>query len=327
MDYDAAPPSTDEAQHPPAVFATLPGQADECGESECGNVIGAEACSHAEHNPEDHDLRLFYQTCEGRTCPQGFEDWINDRADKALHRLVDGKKAYAEEGKNLGPVKHVIFSPPPEETDAYRNEDGYGQLVRDAYEHAREAGMDGGVAIPHLWRLSDDLKACLRDEGYGIGEENGGLWQGVHDDALGLGHWRTYVTFSPHVHLLGTGYLENAREFNDRTGWVYHNKGKRPSPGSVHSTAAYILSHAALVDGSRALRWWGVFSYNKLAKVEELVRREPKTCECGEPIYEYPTTKDGTRVGWEHRGSPAERVEKTVLYRVVGKPPPGGVQC
>lgn len=308
-------------------YASLPGQQMDCGESECGNVTGAEACPHAQEDPDNHHLRKFYQTCEGRTCATGYEDWISDRADKISHRLLDGLEAYARYAEKLGAVKHVIFSPPPDEIDNYQGEDGYNELLKDAYAHAGEAGMDGGVAIPHLWRLSEGIKARLRGEGYGIGEDNGGLWQGVHDDALRLGDWRAYVTFSPHVHILGTGWLENAEEFHDRTGWVYNNKRKRTTKGSVRATAEYILSHASLVEGRRALRWWGAFAPNKLAREEVLRSREEKTCECGETIYEYPTSKDGDVIGWQHQRVPAERVEKRILYRIVGKPPPEGERC
>lgn len=211
------------------AWAAIPGSGVPCTKDNCGETRGVKACqaTHRE-GPEGHDVDLITERCRDRSCPTGWEGWARRAAEKAEDRLLGGHRAYREEGVNLGAVQHVIVSPPPAVADRYpETPEGVDQLIRDVYEVARIAGLEGGVCIPHLWRIREQIKDRLRDQGYGRRDEGedrdrakGGLWEGVHDDALGLDTWDAYTEHGPHGHLLAVGHILPAEKFQRLTAQI-----------------------------------------------------------------------------------------------------------
>lgn len=210
-------------------WARIPGQGLPCPKDNCGEVHATKVCRavHRE-GPDGHDITLVTERCRDRSCPTGWRGWTRQAADRIEDRLLGGHRAYRDADVHLGRINHVIVSPPPAVADRYpETPDGVGQLTRDVYEIARIAGLEGGAAIPHLWRIPDDIKDRLRDAGYGRRDEGedrdrakGGLWQGIHDDALDLDAWDAYAEHSPHGHLLAVGYLVPAEDFERLTAQI-----------------------------------------------------------------------------------------------------------
>jgi len=73
------------------------------------------------------------------------------------------------------------------------------------------------------------------------------------------------LEISPHFHVLGSGFLERADKFNERTEWIYKNLG-RPKY-SIRNRAKYNLNHVGLILSENGDSRINSYSYvGKLAK-------------------------------------------------------------
>lgn len=316
-----------------------PGLGERC-HHDCGSVVGAEACPHAQNDPGNHDKRYYWRTYDNRECPTCYEDWRTKRADAIGDRIAGGLRAYQRDRtvKALGTSRHVVFSPPQDQWGRYHTPanpaDGYDQFFTDAQAMASKAGLNGGVTLLHLGRIPDTLKTRLEEKGYGDGSGEGGYHDGARADALNLGSWRSYYLEGPHAHIIAPGWMTNSREFHAETGWTYKTLSKataekgRTVKEVVRDIARYLLSHTAILAGNprkHAYRFWGAFSYNKLRKEgETVVSVEPVVCEgCGGPVFEYLVTQDGA-IDWSYQQQPTTRREVHGKYVLVDRPPPEG---
>lgn len=162
---------------------------------------------------------------------------------------------------------------------------------------AKQAGVTADLPVPHLFRIRDEYKKWANDEASRINAENRASRKQCRKEnrytiIMKCPNWREMLYYSPHIHMICYGYLENSRTFYDRTGIVYkiHNKGQPlKSRDDVSRVIYYLLSHASPSDdGSHILTYNGQISYNKMLCVDENEREEVERCpECGAPrIYE-----------------------------------------
>ena len=92
-------------------------------------------------------------------------------------------------------------------------------------------------------------------------------------------------TGRPHFHAVGVGYLVNAKDYNQATGWIYKNKRPGGIPLSVrwnekenrfeddvYTLFSYLMTHAAYVQGKRAVRTFGYLNPQHVQKVGGPVR-------------------------------------------------------
>jgi hypothetical protein len=140
----------------------------------------------------------------------------------------------------------------------------------------------GGAVIFHPFRIQGD-------------EEDRGGWKRVR--ALGPG-WRKAVRFSPHFHIIGWGWIAEEEGANK---FFFHDPG---DPGSISWTLVkirtvkdsedlaglthYLTTHMSVIEGKKAISYWGCLSPLALKMVAEKKETEEELCDiCGAPMIIY----------------------------------------
>lgn len=163
--------------------------------------------------------------------------------------------------------RHVSWHPPREVL-----EDLVGEVLEEIMDPAQfqtvfhqkfrrlaqavilEAGATGGIYIPHDIRLRKDRATTRADR-----ELDTDRYRAILDRA----DWREHVKYWPHAHGLLFGPLENAKDFQKRTGWTYrvHRVVSDPDP-LVH----YLLSHSIAPETKQHV----VIPFGDLKRLEKL---------------------------------------------------------
>lgn len=194
-------------------------------------------------------------------------------AAKAYRRLLGLKDDCYRKGLDLGELRHVMVSPPPEQRELFLTKDGYGKLNKKALRYFQDIGVIGGAGCWHLVRGKPSvIRAYKRHE--------------------------LELPLSPHMHTVGympEGHQVNADNFHEATGWIYKNI-PIVTQGGAANVLHYELSHAAhyptSTGMSHALRWWGASSYSKI-KVQLELEREQKLChDCKADLHKYQESYD-----------------------------------
>lgn len=217
--------------------------------------------------PDGHVKIPVRDSCQRVECPNCWVDW----ASKASHRVSDrlrGVRSFIYhnspgEYKKVKRIRHFTFSPPSGVIDESM---GLEDVKRCWRRFARSnVSLCSGAVVYHPYRIRDDVERRLaaymkrrelsvnRNDCY----EDGGYWALVRADVLDLGGVSAYVEFSPHFHVLGSGWLPNSSQFYAQTGWVYKNLGQRhlkitisPVTGGIVDeigiTMKYLLSHSGV---------------------------------------------------------------------------------
>jgi hypothetical protein len=158
---------------------------------------------------------------------------------------------------------HGIVSPPEESVTTIEE---FYNMIGDAYDLAKQKGVRGGAAVPHGYRIKEEIQKLARvrrDEG----EFQGGDWKFVLEEVDR--HWRDCVYWSPHVHIIGwvgSNDVGKSDPQNDN-GWIWKNQR---SLSEFHLTredgyddmiglAHYLMSHVTVQKGAgkQAYRWFG----------------------------------------------------------------------
>lgn len=200
--------------------------------------------------------------CKRVQCPKCWKDWAVNRVFDMVMRIWSYSLYYSKK------PFFVVCSVPPDKVnnESWTWSDVDTSLFRRGYRRLNAVGVDGGYAFFHPFRIPDNIKDGLRDAGYGkkgLGMD-AGLWRGVRADALGLGDWRFYVNWSPHLHGIVFGYPEShsCKDFVIR----FKEKSKGvPKPmllEDVIGYARYLISHCGVCNHTetRATRSFGVLS-------------------------------------------------------------------
>jgi hypothetical protein len=112
-----------------------------------------------------------------------------------------------------------------------KEEGGREQLRKEAYKHLESLGINGGVTIPHDYRITKfgGIAKQLKDKSK---ERHKGFWALIIENALNLNSFRDYVEVSPHYHGFGVTFKthneikKSVKAFNEKTGWVFKEMGK-----------------------------------------------------------------------------------------------------
>jgi len=142
------------------------------------------------------------------------------------------------------------------------------RLHRRGNRRLKAVGAIGGLRVFHPFRIKKKIIAELKLLGYGRNNENGGLWRGVREDALGLGDWRDYVSWGPHDHqIVFPSYLKENRNRE----FVLKKYAVLSGVGDVVAHIRYLLSHTAKVEGTgdKPTVMWGKFCGKRRWKPEE----------------------------------------------------------
>lgn len=259
---------------------------------------------------EDNCIDIFHHHCNRPECPCQYcqDHMLSFEAHKDADRLIEMSNLYHKLGIDLGWPYHLILSPPQEPAKKLcETPDGYKKLRSEGIAFAKSIGVKGGVLMVHAYRIkgeietSDDLLPdyepnsradMLHKAGYGIGKcGKGSLWDGVFADALNLGSAYEYLYLSPHFHIHGYGFLDNARVVYDKTGWIYKKGDKLKKYEALSGSIRYALSHCTRLEVygvvvSKSDSWFGDMAYNKGGANEVFGAFIPKLCEHGFQYYE-----------------------------------------
>jgi len=251
------------------------------------------------------DIYRFH--CDRPECPDPYcQDYtLSFEAKKDADRLTEmAYLYYTEQNIKLGYSHPIIFSPPQDHAkELCSYPDGFKKLRSECIEKAKDAGVLGGVCVPHMFRIlgeneefdddTEDLMTGyvsggiadnLRKAGYGIGKGGkGSLWDGVFANALNLNSSYDYVYLSPHFHVHGYGFLKNSRTFYNEIGWIYKKGRALKNNIAMASSIRYVLSHVTRLEVlgsvvSKSDSWFGNMAYNKGGVNEIYGETVPKLC-------------------------------------------------
>lgn len=251
--------------------------------------------------PGGHTVKPVKQSCQRIECPECYLDWASKASSRVTDVLRGSQAAYRNMDLNLASdykqamrkrkmvrrIIHLILSPPP---GFIKPGESLNAIYKRLYLFMKQNHIfTGGFVVYHPFRLRAEirkqLQQIIRARCEGAVFDDGGLWELVHKDVLGLGSLEPYVYSSPHFHLLAFGGLPDAAIFHAKTGWVYKNLGRRDTHirtdaksgaiiDEVKSTAKYLLTHCCVQyspEGRlyKTYRFYGLCSAVKIRVVKE----------------------------------------------------------
>ncbi len=231
--------------------------------SDCGEYLKAVGCpDHAQPtlSGAKHTRKVILKHCFNPECPICYVPWAVREGTAAADRMKAAERLYLREGDDLQDARHFTFSPPQAAAiELIKTKKGYKRLKAFAIKLIKKAGIRGGAVIFHSHRVNR--------------------------------HKQRYL--SPHFHVVGYGYVQNTKQFHKASaGWVYKNMGTR---ASLAGTIIYALDHCGLAyeQGNtkrigHALTWFGLLSYNKIAKESVTTVEQTVPCKaCSTDLHEY----------------------------------------
>lgn len=230
---------------------TVPGRGKKTS-NKCGGVIGFYQC------PQDGYVEEWTHNCSKSTCPICYKNWLKRRTQDSGRRLKQ-----ISELLHRAP-NHIVLSPP-------KNFRGSKQ---EFFKAIKAAGIIGGCKIFHAWRFRS------KATGQPI------AWKRTDINPNSEEKVPSYGIDAPHWHILGWGYLKNAKLFHQETGWVYKNLGTR-NGDHLYRTLYYQLSHATIDARKQSLTWFGIVANNKLV-TDVKTEYQAKLCpHCGTEMKKY----------------------------------------
>lgn len=257
------------------------------GLGERGESCGAQRVPESEAVcPSGDAIRTEHLKCRRVECPDCYKNWARERAFDMVLEL----EAYA---RVHGERPHALqMSVPPEEAKTWDWDDINTRLFRRGYRRFKENESEkvrceekghkghrveecpdcydtepevGGYSVFHPCRIKSeeesDIRERLREAGYGAGGSRGGYWRAVREDELGLGSWREYAAFGPHVHNVGFPSYIQEHEGED---FVIKKYATLDELEDTIGHVRYLLTHAGMRAGSElgnATRSWGMFHH------------------------------------------------------------------
>lgn len=264
-----------------------------CEESQ--NVIGASRCNDCK------TIELKIDHCESWNCPICGMRKVRRQAKNIVNRLNGFKTAI---GTTANP-RHIVVS--SHRWDNMTLEQITKNVNNLFQRYLKELS---GVYVIHMFRIrgwdnvkaagsltkfqsADNIKRRLREyrEMAGKNKDNicpSDFWSMIKKDVLGLGGWREYIYVSPHIHIIGWGYLPNSKRLYEETGGVsggfiyktkekegrsfdfYQSSGSFDFTSDILKTLYYLGGHGAIISldnerhANRIFRAFGFCSVHKL---------------------------------------------------------------
>jgi len=227
--------------------------------------------------PNGDAVRYEPHLCRKVECPDCYLREDRERAFQ-LSVAVEGVAMIRDERPH-----GLVFSTPPSESSGYSIEDINTKLMRRGRRRSRnKSDVLGGVSVVHPARIPDDIKEALRAHGYGANGPNGGLWEGVRADALGMSDWRRYAEYSPHGHSVGFPEYIEPHEGQD---FIVRKYTTLDEAKNVVRHIRYLMSHRGVWRGDgqfTSIRRWGMFHHasKDYIDIEEELDREAYVSLC-----------------------------------------------
>lgn len=241
----------------------------------CGTPKFLIRCEHP-----DHPRKIIPHSCGRPECPICYPTWGSRAAARVENLLEEYQRLI---GSRYRPF-YVTLSPDPEDYQE-ETEETMRRLLEDARKMARILGASAVVVIPHGYRIRLERK---REAADGASR----LHVNRYEWCMKQPNPREFLSWSPHLHLMGWGYLKDSDEFHQETGWVYK---KHRNVDNIAKAAYYQLSHAWVPAGKQkhVLRYWGGLSPTNLG-CEKTVTWVEETCRvCGKPLHKLLLNQEG----------------------------------
>lgn len=295
----------------------------------CGDVLKWIACSR----DPTHWKQPLVEHCDRVECPVCWTYWAAKQSKRMAGRLrgyvADAQErliGYDWHKANAQNLRHWTFSPKDGVIPPDMDYDRIKQIGKKIIERA---GSTGGVFGFHPFRVRPDIQIRLHNRlrltRLSSEDKEIKFWEAARLDLLDLGSWREYVYWSPHFHVAGFGFLQDARTFHSETGWVYKlirnvNIKKERTPDGVKDDIAslcfYILSHSGYQWTKKIPCWFGCCTPNNLKKKGKEVPSEfdglkivcPK---CQAAIVEYSQDLEGN-IGEKKLSEEGEEIYRTI---------------
>lgn len=251
---------------------------DYCGEKTGSKIV----CSGS---PDDHHYRVLKLSCHSLGCPICWPSRATELARKS------GEKVWAYHVITQGHTpSHWSFNMAPEmfPSPSLGDEVLIRKIRMWGVAQAKAAGIIGALILPHAYRIKKEYQAQFSEEAERRNilerknKEITSKWN-RYDIVREHKNWRDFVDYSPHVHLVGYGYLLKADKFKSKYGFVYRKHGNLNALSDVQACINYLLSHAPLAKGVQVYSFFGVLANNQLVPLDEY--EEVEVCQdCGKPM-------------------------------------------
>lgn len=333
--YDVKFNPLDQTTYDIQLYTLLPGEdtwsipgTTKIKDQNCGIVIRWVACSH----DPTHWKQPMVEHCDRVECPECWTYWGIKQAKRMAGRLrgyiADAQEhliGYDWHKTNAQNLRHWVFSPP---SGVLVPTQDYDTIKVIGKKFVLAHGVTGGVLVFHPWRIREEVVPLLvhKLQTHKLSDEDKEkkFWQAAREDILGIGNWRQYCYWSPHYHVIGFGYVQDARQLHSETGWVYKHirnvrvQVQRKPDGLDDQIAAlcfYVISHAAYQWTKKIPAWFGCCTPRNLKKMGDPVPSEfdgmklvcPK---CAARIVEY--QDDAGKIGEKKLSEEGEEIYRTI---------------
>ena len=222
------------------------------GKESCGKWKIAGCLQDHLHKEGGGYISKRIMRCNNKGCRKCATSAIKREARAITNRLMtfcnlkNNRKVYLK--KNRARIlHHDVVSIPYNEQSLFLTKDGRKKLRSKALKILKQFDIDGGVMIDHPYRFTEGLESAR---------------------------------FSPHLHLIVTGWLDGqlVKQVYEETNWIIKNVSVLESFNDCYNLSKYLLSHSAVFmkqEGKRSsehsVRYFGE-CHNKKFKVQGVLK-------------------------------------------------------
>ncbi len=176
--------------------------------------------------------------CKQAGCPDCKDDWRYIASKGILKHLLSyefDKNEYKI--KRTKRIRHFSLSPPKEDYPTLYNGEKIDveeleELFNQAYEIAKEKGVEGGLILLHLSRPKDSERDNFKG------------WKWVSEQE----NWEDYTYYSPHFHILAVCDKDKKFEAGkDSDKWNWNGISEVSNSNALGRCVMYLLSHAGIL--------------------------------------------------------------------------------
>jgi len=209
-----------------------------------------------------YHVEMHRNTCGQIECPRCYRTWARRAAERSAARVF----GFFFAGGTKHKPRHVTLEGEGCNWEAYKR-----RLLA--------LGFTGGVLVIHPYRIKERYRAMFEIMAERTGKNRYDI---VRESALGI----DALEYSPHCHFVGYGKGDGVPR--DSSVYQYRVLRKLPSLGAVERTIFYLLGHSLQPDeGKKAVKYFGVCSYNRLAPSWQGTCLDNLVCErCGAVMYD-----------------------------------------
>lgn len=291
----------------------IPGTGDVTDPDRCGFWFSTAACSQ----DPGHFTKHLEQHCDDPSCPVCFGHWASKQGSRISERLRGYIEAAGRGQRTLDLsdnalwhqdnsryLNHYVLSAPKHVITPDMSID---QIKASGKAMAARVGITGGFMGFHPYRIKKAIQTqlsyiCREAVRLNEDEREKKFWELVRTDVLQLGSWDLYVEWGPHFHIIGFGRLPSQRTDEEKEEvrillagwlprWIRHVKTETKFDGQaikdpIAELAAYVLSHAAYIQGKKIPAWIGVCTPGRLKKLgkPDKLSYEVICPKCGSPV-------------------------------------------